>query len=412
MSRNATLALALAFGALPLGSFACGGSDPATGAGGSGGGGPFTTAAHRAWPTLVNTGSVMSAPRFVLILPSNEDAADATTFESFAASIPTSAWYAGWSADYALGAARPTVTIAGGALTPGTVVDEPSGAAYIDAALATADPALAPDGNTFYFMFLPAGVTYIHETQATSIEGHHWALGTLGDGWGVVERNPAGASAMRALQAVASHEFAEAATDTGAGFKNVVPASGPVWKFDSWDAWEGVGTKSGYIENGDYCAGMRSFEGAFTYQPIYTNTAAAAGGDPCVPASPVAYFNVTTELDWYAADAGSTLEIPITGWTTEATDDFWIEADTASQSDGTLVFTPTVQTPRAGRLNGTAAPLLNNGEAATILVDIPGNAPTGAWLTLSLWTWQADANNVTPSGGDHSHLFVVGVHVR
>jgi hypothetical protein len=350
----------------------------------------------------------MTEPRLVLLVPSNEDPAAAKDFQAFGAALPNSAWYKAWAPDFGAGAPRATVTIPGAPLDSSTITTLGEGESYIAEALAAADPTLNPDGNTLYLFFAPMGV---YPLGGTSIQGHHWAYGAGGDGWGLIQRGSADENSMSSLEAVASHEYAEAVTDSLEGFRNIVPAGENPWNYEAWNAWEGVGDEGGFIENGDYCTGTRVQEGSFTYQPIFTNTAAALGGDPCVPTRGT-YFNVSADADWYSAPPGSSIEIPIVGWTTAKTADFMVAAEVASISDPTLPFSLQLATPRTVAQQGRTWSVLNNGEAGTVSLGIPADVPSGSWLTISLWTWHADAQGLTPPGEDASHLFVVGAYVE
>ncbi len=240
--------------------------------------------------------------------------------------------------------------------------------------------------------------------------GHHWSFGTLGDGWAAIQQSNQGTVDVEGLTAVASHEFAEAATDTGNGYKLVTapdPCNGNVWA-----AWEGLDpTGFGYIENGDFCEGTRILEGQVTYQRIYGNKEAAVGDDPCVPALNVPYFNVTTPAAWVEGVAGGTVSIPVTGWSTAATDDFWVAPAEAAWNPPSLTFKWNLVSPRTGKLLGVETAILNNDESCHLDVALPACAISGSWVILSLWNWHADADNISPPGEDSSHLYAVGIHV-
>lgn len=385
-------------------------SSSSSGAGGAGG---FMTAKHLPFPPLDKTGTgELKAPRVVAIVPQNETAQATAAFQDFTNKVGGSSWYATWSTAYPeLGAMRPSVFLSGAAIPSGTLLQVSDGFAYVDSTLKSAnDPSLAADGATVYVVFLPEGVSYQGAQGAPGVNGHHYTYDILGDGMGWVQRSAT--SSLLSVQAVMSHEIAEAATDTGKGWRVETTDPKAPWKSSVWAAWEGVSpTKGGFLENGDFCEGTRSVEAGITYQRVYTNRAVKAGGDPCEPALPIPYFNVSPDAEWVQAKAGEVVDIPITGWSTAPTDDFWAVAEVAAQRTTKEMYTVTLDSPQSGQLKGMTLPTLNNGVQGTLHVTVPANVTAGSWAVFSVWTWHADAKNITPPGEDRSHLGVVGVYV-
>src|SRR5204862_8266577 len=119
---------------------------------------------------------------------------------------------------------------------------------------------------------------------------YHVPYGARGDGMAVLNRCPAGfSSQLEMFEIVAAHEIAEAATDpTGAVWILWVDRGTPVQQASLWNQEETASS----VEIGDLCIGTRITEGGHEYQRVFSNRAAQTGGDPCVPALPVPFFNV------------------------------------------------------------------------------------------------------------------------
>ena len=106
-------------------------------------------------------------------------------------------------------------------------------------------------------------------------------------------------------------------------------------------------------------------EGGFTVQRIWSNAAAAAGGDPCVPASASVYFNVAPET-WL-------LTIPV-GGTATFTADAFSSAPIASDwyvFGGDLNATQTNPSPYLTiTVGGAKDTTTNNGKTVTFSVTL------------------------------------------
>jgi hypothetical protein len=161
------------------------------------------------------------------------------------------------------------------------------------------------------------------------------------------------------IEAVISHEIVEAATDP-------FPFTAPGVTNDT-GGWLG--------EIADLC-NVPSVIGQFTVSSAWSNRAAAAGGDPCVPASP-SYFNVSAE-DPPPLAPGQTVTVDVTGWTTKPRSDWKVLAYADSFAmPGETVFTPTLALSSA---------TINNGGHTTLTVTVPSNAARGSiarWTLLS-----------------------------
>ncbi len=387
-------------GAVDLGA----GDDLAGGAPGDLGGpdlGPFVPAAHRGGPSRphASAAGLLSPLRLVVIVADGDPLAN--DLFAFADAAVASAWLRTVTKEYGVAAPSGSVHLTGAAFTADTMpLDAAAVSSYVDATLAAATDPPNPDGKTLYLVYLPPGVDLANNVmcKGPAPSGYHHKYGTAGDGYAVVQRCQGGfETAMQQLTIVGSHEIAEAATDTGVGWRVAIPASTvPPWMADPWLEYEA----SRITENGDLCIDTRVQEGAYYYQRAFSNAAAATGGDPCAPSLPIPYYGATTDKPWYAASAGTTLKIPITGWSTAATANWIVRAKVQDTSVAGAAWTA-----------AAGGATLNNGTTATLTVTVPADAQSGAWAAIYLLAERQDANKHPLAGEDYAHLQMVGVYV-
>jgi hypothetical protein len=271
-------------------------------------------------PQVVSGGGpVMAAPKVVPIFYAADDASTVASLQDFLSKLPGSTYWKGWISEYAVG----DVTIG----TPITITDTlPSSwdDSQIQADLAAriaANTLPAPDANTIYTFFYPTGVTITTgatvptgdggtgdagtsdagasdagaslgggvSSSCTSFGGYHDNI-TLSNNmdvaYAVVPRcatfGPL--SGIDAITGPASHELAEAASDPFP-FTNAAYATVDNPHF-YWTRLLGGG------EVGDMCAQLddsfvKTIPGMpYTVQRIWSNKAAMAGNDPCLPYPP------------------------------------------------------------------------------------------------------------------------------
>jgi len=287
-SSRLLLAAALAAGSLA----ACGGDSSGSGPDAQTGAdatpptpdaGPFAPAAHPDLPQVVSYGGgVMDAPVIVPIFFTGDDTVQAQV-EDFLAMLPGSDYWKATTMEYGVG----DVTIA-------TSIVSTDAAPTTDDALQTWLASMtdgthagwpAADGNTLYAVFLPAGVTlstpwgkscqdfgaYHAEVTKSNSPGAIYALMPRCQGQG---------PAIDDLTVSTSHEFIEAVTDPR-------PFTDPAYALldDANYVWGA--TPGGEV--GDMCEYLRSAPqrdvGTYLVQRTWSNAAAAASHDPCVPAS-------------------------------------------------------------------------------------------------------------------------------
>jgi hypothetical protein len=361
---------------------------------------PFTPALHRDFPQLVHasTGGMLSPLRLVVITAAGDPMADALA--AFGDAAVKSSWFSTVTAEYGGVPPSESLHLSGLSFPPGTApLDATAVAVYVQQTLLAATNPPAPDGRTLYLVYLPPGVDLVGNMGCQlGASGYHDRYGTVGDGAAVVQRCQGSyETMMQMLTILGSHEIAAAATDTGLGWRVAIPpATTPPWMADPWLAYNA----NHHTEDAALCVGTRIFEQSYYFQRAFSNAAAGAGGDPCVPSLSRAYFGATTDKPWYSASAGATLQIPVTGWSTASTADWIVHVSVQNTSDWTLPWKP-----------ATGGATLNNGTTATLKVTIPATAPSGAWVALNLIALRQDANKNPLPGEDYRHLQMVGVWV-
>jgi hypothetical protein len=369
-------------------------------------GGSVYPAPHPAvYPQIPSFGTTMSAPTLVSILAAND--ALATQLADFGDAVFGSAFWDVVSQEYHV-APGTSVHLSGPAITSNMKLTDMQ--SYVAQAVSASGMSF-PSGETIYLLYLPDGSSFVDDQTGTVNDqcqlsaGAHSAYGASGDALAWVQRCPPSyfglASQQDAMTALASHEIAESATDpTGDGY--VFRAAKPVWSGSVYPAWNG----SSWFENGDLCESNQVRIGAFAYQQIWSNSAAAAGDrDPCAPAMPSPYYATTPAHDWYSVPANGSTTITLTSWSTGPVPD-WIVGYPAPVTSGGFTFV--VSTTTTETLNGTTYYTTNNGRSVTLKVTAKG-AQSGSWGTLEVLSHQRPFG--TWSVGDRVSGSYVGVYV-
>jgi hypothetical protein len=208
-----------------------------------------------------------------------------------------------------------------------------------------------PTANTIYAVFYPeqTTVTLQGSPSCQAFGGYHNSY-QLADGtpfaYAVVPRCPQFDPALQGIEEVtgaASHEFMEASTDP------LPETNNPAWSELDPDhlVWSFLGAEIGDLcaQNPDAFFKPASFP--FSVQRVWSNKAAAASHDPCVPAAPGPYFNSVPVLN-----------------------------DTITLNGG-------------GQSATTKGVLIPVGQTGTVEVDLFSDAPTNG-------PWQVQAIDLTP----------------
>jgi hypothetical protein len=392
----------------------------------------FAAAAHPAFPRVPNTsGRTMMDSRLVTILASNDVPTDGTdtqaSLEAFSHVLPGSAVWDAASSEYHLGSLSVTTHVNGPAIDAGsyTLADLES---YVAGGIG-AGAVPSPDGNTIYLVYLPAGAEF-SGTYANDCAYHqpYPVTASAGDALAVVRRckpYPDQETQLGELTRSASHEIVEAASDPlGKGY-NLGTSTAQPWDASAWQGRVSVGL----VELGDMCQGTRTFEpkdggppGGWEFQRVWSNAAAAAGGDPCVPSLGEPYYSVSAPQGWYRVQAGGHVDIPLTGWSPEATSDWLLNPNVAvsrsseALADGGTGFA-VVLTTEAGV--GTVPPCyaryaMNNAVGAVARVTASASAQSGDFVVLQIDSFREKPapSCDPPISEDQYHFWPVGVYVQ
>ena len=239
----------------------------------------FMEAAHDTPPHVSSQGGpILTAPKIVPIFFQGDGTMQAQ-IESMLGMLPGSPWWTATTSEYGVGAITVTASVVTTDTPPTT-----------DTALQTwienhktgtgGWPANTP--QTIYAVFLPAGVTFTTSFGTSCIDYGAFHEETSS---GVVYALMPRCSSMvwnylDDLTRATSHEFVEAVTDPH-------PYSMPAYNMLDDPHYIWAYTPGG--ELGDMCAYVQAayqrLVGNFLVQRTWSNAAAAAGHDPCVPAA-------------------------------------------------------------------------------------------------------------------------------
>jgi len=366
---------------------------------------PFVPATPPTWPQVPGAQKVVLKSMKLVTVVSSGDTLASEIF-AFADALVASQWWTTVTSEYGVGAPSGSVHVTGPAITQNP--DQPTMLSYITSAIAS-NSAAAQDGSTMYMLFLPKGIVAIDpmngvNTNCQYFGGFHDQFDSMGDAFGVGQRCPTqgtGLTEIQDLTITGSHEIVEAATD---------PQPGMGWGFGAVDAtqpWTSAPTLTAPGgELADLCLGTQWNEGNVLYQRVWSNQAAAAGGDPCVPAMPgVPYYLSSAPQGWYTVAAGASVDIPFAGFSTSRSNDWVLESTPLGSSSASMTFTATIASTTRITAQGMVFPTTNNGRTATLTVTAP-SAASGSWAVFGV----ASLATSSAAGQDAYHLWPVGVY--
>jgi hypothetical protein len=325
--------------------------------------GPFETAVHTPFPQATDAGGpVLTAPQLVTV--TFPGYAEAAHVQGLGAWIASSDWISSIGKDYGVGPGSQVAEVVLPSAAPGTLSDQD-----IQQLLAgdIANSTLpAPTPNTLYVLYIPAS------TAATSfaggpdcgaalghiVGGYHWeAQPSTGTPFPYAVIASCEGQAEADLDLSASHEIAEGLTDP-------FPSSNP-----SWGIWDTTSSWSyNNVELADLCVLQTITDNGYSLARVWSNSAAAAGADPCVPvaANALPYFNVSITPSGVATvAAATTLTYQLTGWSLAPVPDWGLSMLVSPYS----TFTPATE---------LSVDTLNNGGTATLTLIIPPGTPSGS----------------------------------
>ena len=355
------------------------------------------------FPLLTNYGGHLLSPlRVVAIVAANDNLRD--SLFAFANALPRSQWWPEVATPFGISANATAFTVTGPPLAAGTQLTSGDLGNYVQHS-AVDSAGYTPNGHTVYLLFLPPGVTFCPTCFQFPV--FHSPFGPS-DALALVSHPPANVtSAVTTMTIGASHEIVEAATDPELnGWKLV--AQRPPWTGSPW-AFDGDGTVE---EAADMCADTRYIESGFSYSRIFSDQAAALGGDPCVPAIAAPYYNVTTSQAWYATSTGD-VTVPITGWSTGAAAEWELEVSsgthTSSLAAPTYNFLSCPDTATFGTVRICA---LTDGGTGMLHVVLPPGSGSGSYFTVRVSSERLSATGlVVGPNDDYAHHWMFGVYV-
>jgi hypothetical protein len=342
----------------------------------------FPTAAHTAYPQVPDLGGPRLAhPQIVTVTFANDTRAP--TLEAFAAWIVGSSWLTTVGQEYGVGPGA----VAGASHRPETPAPTIT-SAEIEAYLADGvtdgsipQPA-APFGlgDALYIIYYPSTtaitttfVNGIMKRSCSDFAGYHgevhhdgldFAYAAIPDCNGAI----LGLSHLETQEAVVSHEIIEAATDAR-------PVTAPAFQLraDPEDAW--YMTFEFEVEVGDLCEAPSRYirDSGFVATRSWSNAAAAAGGEPCVPIDPTlpVYGVTVTPAGTQQAAAGSTVTLTVNGWSSGPIADWQLSTAIFGGFHPTLVF---------------GSNTMNTGGSTTLQVKIPATAVSGSTTGILIYS--------------------------
>jgi len=263
-------------------------------------------AAHTALPLVVNEGGpVMTVPKFVAITFPGDTLA--TSIADFSSKIGAGSYWSSVVSEYGVGPG--TSTAVQMTTSPAATLTDDDIQAFLKAQIGTTLP--EPDVNTLYALYYPQGVTVTMQggTSCQAFGAYHGDIALPGGkfaAYAVLPRCPSpfpGVTVLDQLTGATSHEYVEAATDPIANEK-------PAWGNADVNGG-GWALAGGGAEVGDMCAELgdvffRPADVGYLVQRTWSNAAATAGHDPCVPSTALPYFNAAPVLpDTVKLDIGT-----------------------------------------------------------------------------------------------------------
>jgi len=277
------------------------GAGGSSGAGGAGGDSTFAIAPHPPLPQLADLGGpVLTAPKLrPIFFGGDPDQAEIT---SFLAELAGGSYWRATTFEYGVGPITVLPAITGLTAPSGTIDDSALQSAIAANTSSLSPPWGAPDPGTIYLFVIPPSVTLTFSSTTCCIDfgGYHYETNVGGAAlpYAVACSCPnffgAGWSQIDERTGAMSHELVEVATDP-------FPRSDPAFSQANLGSYIWTALTGG--EAADMCVVEAQ---PFTIPPgsrhvvqrSWSNAAAKADRDPCVPATTSApYFNSMPVLD-------------------------------------------------------------------------------------------------------------------
>jgi hypothetical protein len=311
---------------------------------------PKYPTAHPALPIVdFNGGTILSAPHIITITVDGDSMR--ADLERFGTVITTTKWWDAVRAGYCdstgacvgQGDAGDPVHLATTDFTTQAFTDSSQGGAAtlqdFITSLISSGKFPAPTANTLYAIYLPSDSYTVNLDGSTScgeFGGYHNSYGYPGvAATGTAAAIPAATvqyalvprcGAEEITTVAASHEFIEAATDPHVGSGTAYYMQDQLWSLEGGE----VGDLCVTQDNSDEVQ-----ESGFSVQRSWSNTAAKASHDPCVPApAGDIYFNVAPKDETITAKVGDTKTIQLTAFSDAPIADWEIHGTDYAQEFG------------------------------------------------------------------------------
>ena len=367
------------------------GSSTSTGGTTSGSGGTtgsdHAAGPHPAWPQVPSgSGKVLDAPVLqVITFNTLADGTDPYPFqaemESFGAWLVGSSWLGPVGNEYGVHSASADSPVRLNTTPPGSIADSDVRSMLTDLIHSGTVPPPPANNERLYMFFFPADTAVYLDNGAqacTDFEGYHFDTSITVNGQSIdvpyavipdCNLTSTGISESQQLEAAASHELIEAATDPS-------PSQNPAYILDDDSSpWTLTGGELGDICANDY---LRDQATNFVVQRSWSNTLAKGPGSPCAPAPDPAVkpflgvaATVTSRL---TADAGDTVDVPLVAWSNAPHGPWPLKS---------LLITGTFDPQPI-----TSPDYVGNGDTGKLTLTIPPNAQRGQEALVWVFTPQ------------------------
>jgi hypothetical protein len=322
--------------------------------------GGFAPATHTPLPQVgANSGVIYAHPKLVTI--TYQDYAVKAQVEAWGDAVVNTSWWTTVGAEYGIGAmthaAKYTIPVHSPNTTP---IEDKDIEAEIKSLVATGVVPTPPYGDSeyIYMIYIPATVPLGLSLQG--LGGYH-AMVTLPSGTRYSYAVVLDDNNLDDTTVTSSHELIEAATDP-----YDPPLEGWIVNVQMPDPW--------YLALGEV-ADLCNFEdpvqeGAYMYQRSWSNAAAAADKNPCIPNQDEAWETVSADpATMPTLAAGDSMDFTLTGWSTALEMNDWT-LDISTPADYSE-FSPTEMVAHLSDKS------INNGTTVTLTLKAPATAKSG-----------------------------------
>jgi hypothetical protein len=333
---------------------------------------PFQTAAHVPYPQVPTGGgpTLASVPVVTVSFAGDSHTSDLTGFVDW---LSQANWASLVAGEYGVHGIEHQAHVDLDASAPADVTDDDVQALLTTGLGDGALPSAPSSGSLFvYVVFYPDGTSVTRSSGANacgSNPGNGYHVMTTGTGANVAyvvvpscdPRFSGLLSEVQGMELEAARLLIDTATDPS-------PLDQPGFQLnDESNPWSSMGP-----EVGDLCWGRLVQEGGYTLQRVWSNAAAAAGEEPCVPvpAGSVPFGVTASPSTLQTITAGVPLTFTVTGWSRAAVADWPIQA-TSWVGDYAIDVSLEPAT-------------LDNGQTAVLKVTVPFAQASGAYGAVLL----------------------------